>query len=107
MTNNPLNGPGSGGQSGKMKPGDTKTITARDRETGEVVKTMTLHRTTRRYVDDLCDAYNADRFSEDLEWYVDGAETLRLGTPHSTVMKRLGYSAANAENSRERWLRDQ
>lgn len=71
---------GSGGD-GPMKPGDTKTIVAKDPKTGEVVRTYTLVRTERPYVYDLCDAYNGSRTKADVEWYVTHTGELKLGEP--------------------------
>lgn len=63
---------------GQLAIGDTRTITATDPKSGEVVKQYTLVRTSRPYIYDLCDAYNA---SGKGGWYVDHAGGLKIGDP--------------------------
>lgn len=59
-----------------MKPGDTRTSIADDR-------VVVIHRTTREYVYDMCDAYNAAMSeaarARGLQWFVDGMGHMRLG----------------------------
>ena len=73
----------AGGGGGDLNPGEVRTILAKDRETKETVKTITLHRTNRPYVFDLRDAYNDARTREALargvEWYVNRAGDLKIG----------------------------
>lgn len=78
MADNPLElGRSSGRQrSGELAIGETRTITARDPKTGDVIREYTLIRTARPYVYDLCDAYNA---SGKGGWIVDQTGNLKLG----------------------------
>lgn len=96
---NPLD-TGDGGTTfqADLAPGETRTIHAKDRS-GNIVKTITVHRTEREYVFDLCDAYNAAR-SEDarqrgLEWYVAPNGELKLGD-------NAAWSKRNAERIESR-----
>src|SRR5687768_16810575 len=70
---NPLRSADNCTGGGDLKPGETRTILAKDKQ-GNIVKTMTLYRTDREYVYDLCDCYNAHRTEEakerGVEWYV-------------------------------------
>ena len=69
-------GPSGGNGGGPMQPGDTRAILVKDKATNEVVNTLTLRRTTRPYVHDLCDAYNDGR--QPGPWHVAENGELRL-----------------------------
>ena len=64
-----LNSFATDSDNGKLLPGETRTITARD-SSGETIWQVTLKRTTRPYVYDLCDAYN-NRKNGGGRWRVD------------------------------------
>ena len=67
---------------GDILPGETRTIFAKDKR-GNVIKTITVFRTTRPYVEDLAEAYNNARtpeaISRGVQWYVSPAGELRIG----------------------------
>lgn len=86
---------------GLMKPGDIRTIFVKDKD-GSITKTVTLRRTARDYVYDLCDAYNAARTRDDIEWFVANG-TLQLGSPYAWSKNRTAIMAENAETRRDRW----
>lgn len=72
MTSNPLKAANPhSSSSGKMQPGETKTIIVGD-------KTVTIIRAHRDYVHDLCDAYNSVRTHDDTQWIVDESGNLKL-----------------------------
>lgn len=100
---NPLDGGHSGSGGGDLKPGETRTIQAKDKS-GNVIKTITVFRTERDYVFDLCDAYNKARTkdAEDrgVEWYVAPNGELRIGT--SDDWSRRNKRAAESRNETER-----
>lgn len=100
----------SGGGDAPMKPGETKVIHVKDKATGAITKTITLHRTTRPYVEDLCDAYN-DAMSESarqrgLLWYVANGE-LKLGDHLDFNRWKTGQIEAQTERERQDWKRAQ
>jgi hypothetical protein len=74
---------GTEAKAGDLKPGETRTWHARDKDTKEIIKTFVLTRTERDYVYDLCDAYNdartQDAIERGVEWFVHNGE-LRIGT---------------------------
>jgi len=57
---------------GPMAVGDTRTFYAGERA-------ITITRTTRDYVYDLADAYNASMPQGEVEWYVDSTGNMRIG----------------------------
>ncbi len=97
--------PTSDRKGGQMRVGETRTILDKNRD-GNVRRTLTLVRTTRRYVDDLCDAYNAARTSDDFEWYVDASENLRLRDIPQVSVNRARRTEADREADRKRWVRE-
>lgn len=101
----------SGGGDGPMRPGDTRTIHAKDKATGEIIKTITVHRTNRPYVEDLCDAYNAamDEGAKrrGLAWYVTNAGELKLGDHEAFTRWNTKRMKAEAERQRQEWIRNQ
>jgi len=96
---------------GKMRIGEQRTLTARDKETREIIKTYTLTRTDREYIYDLCDAYNDGRTEDQkhsgIEWFITSTKALALGfcqpwaDYHTNQMKRA------AEGERQRWIAGQ
>lgn len=97
-------GGGSGGD-GPMEPGDVRIVEVKDRN-GQVTKTITIHRTDRAYVYDLCDAYNAARTRQDIEWYVSAAGELKLGEPGDWTRNHTDHLARKAERDRQEWIRN-
>lgn len=95
---NPLASGGSNGGGGDLRPGETRTILAKDKQ-GNILKTMTLYRTERDYVHDLCDGYNRARSQEvidrGLEWFVAPNGELKLGD-------NAGWSRANLKRIESR-----
>lgn len=94
--------PASSGGNGPMNPGDIRTVVAKDPKTGEIIKTIHIRRTAGDYVYDLCDAYNAARTRDDIEWFVANG-TLHLGAPNAWTARRTKIMEANAETRRDRW----
>jgi hypothetical protein len=81
---NPLKGdttPGSSNFGRDLAPGEVRVINVRSG--AEIIKTITVIRTERDYVHDLCDAYNAARpqsaRERGVEWYVNAAGELKIG----------------------------
>ena len=68
---------------GPMQPGDQRVIHARDKH-GEIIKTIIIKRTTRPYVEDLCDAYNEANTNPAVEWFVAENGELKLGERFDT-----------------------
>ena len=83
----------------KLKVGEKLQFMAGNRK-------LTIERTSREYIYDLCDAYNEARTKSDLAWYVagegDGAY-LCLGVPEFVITARARALDRAAENDRERW----
>ena len=104
MTRNRLTGGSSGSQgddSGTMRPGESRTIHVnRD----GLNRTWTVHRTTRDYVYDLCDAYNAENKHDDAKWFVTEAGELRIGFPQAFTDDLTRKLAAQRERERQIWL---
>lgn len=100
----------SGGGAGPMKPGDTRTIHANDKD-GTVIKTITIHRTERLYAEDLCDAYNVamsdDARRRGLAWYVTSAGEVKLGDSEDFTRWKTERSAQRRERERQDWKRAQ
>jgi hypothetical protein len=86
-----------------IKPGETRTILAKDKS-GNILKTMTLHRTERDYVFDLCDCYNKGRTDEakdrGLEWFVAPNGELKLGD--NAAWSRANLKRIESRNETER-----
>lgn len=106
---NPLklaDGGGSGG-SGPMNPGDIRQVHVKDKD-GSIIKTITIHRTTREYCHDLCDAYN-DACSQEVidrggEWYVTPNKTVALGIAAGFTVHHTKQLARHAETERLTWI---
>lgn len=103
MTSNPLTmaRPAFAGYAASMNPGESRTYTARDPKTGDVVKEITIHRTTRDYVYDLCDAYNAARLYADTEYFVLNGE-VKLGLPSNGQRPQGEYRPTDEDMARIR-----
>lgn len=82
----------SGGGGDNLRPGETRTILAKDKQ-GNVLKTIVVHRTERDYVHDLCDAYNSARDSDaverGVEWFVAPNGELKIGISDDWTRKNL------------------
>ncbi len=72
-----LNDGSPDGGSSFMRPGDVRTMNAKDKD-GSILRTYTLTRTTRPYVEDLCDAYNKDLGDSPIRWVVTPGGELKL-----------------------------
>jgi hypothetical protein len=107
---NPLAGSAGGGGSDSLKPGEKRTILAKDKQ-GNIVKTMTLHRTEREYVYDLCDCYNAHRTAEakerGVEWYVAPNGELKIGDSAAWSRHTAKQTESRNETERARFNRMQ
>ena len=83
----------------QARPGDTWAFTAGD-------KTLTITRTTREYVHDLCDAYNAarsdDAMARGVEWYVTPAGELRIGSSADASRRITRQIESRLETERAR-----
>lgn len=95
---NPLKVGTDGGGPGDIPPGETRVIHAKDKS-GNILKTITVRRTERDYVHDLCDGYNRARSQEvidrGLEWFVAPNGELKLGD-------NAGWSRANLKRIESR-----
>lgn len=104
---NPLDGPPPS-QGRDLRPGETRVVHAKDKS-GNVIKTITVHRTEREYVYDLCDAYNdarpADAEDRGVEWYVAPNGELRIGTSAEWTRDNLKREAGRLETERARHIR--
>lgn len=91
--------------SSPMKPGDVRTIV--DPKSGKVI---TLHRTERPYVEDLCDAYNEAMSVEakrrGLGWHVDDGGQLKLADKASFSARQTKSLARKEEYDRQQWKRN-
>ena len=106
MADNPFRDAGGGsGGNGPMKPGDVRHLHARDKKTGEITKTYTLHRTDREYVHDLCDAYNAGLDRADVEWAVTDNGELKLHNKPDTLAAEYALNARRQGRDRDEWMR--
>ena len=112
MARNPLDteGPSPVGST-NLRLGDTLTYTAKDRDTGQILRNVVLHRTGRPYVYDLCDAYNdsrsPDALAKGLEWEVMPNGELHLCFPQSFTDKHSKDLEAKAEADRRQWIHRQ
>lgn len=112
MTTNPLvdrrESGGTGG--GDISPGETRTILAKDKQ-GNILKTMTLYRTDREYVYDLCDCYNAHRTEaakeRGVEWYVAPNGELKIGDSAAWSRRHAKQAESHNETERARFNRMQ
>ena len=100
---NPLLGKTTAGGGGTMKPSDERVVHAKDKD-GNIIRTLIVHRTHRKYVEDLCDAYNEACTNPAIEWYVGPSDDLRMGTPLAQTIKLARKFTRNAEDERQRWL---
>lgn len=90
-----------------MRPGEKKTWTVKDKDTGAVVRTVNLTRSNRPYVYDLCDAYNdsmaADAVARGCRWEVMPNGELKLGYPQSFTDENTTKLKAEAERERQQY----
>src|SRR5687768_16681917 len=86
---NPLTDRTAAANSRILMAGDERTITTKS---GDAI---TVIRSSRPYVFDLCDAYNAANRREEIEWRVDAAGALKLGY-------RADWSRQNARLQEQR-----
>lgn len=106
---NPLSvGVGTGG--GDLPPGGVRILTARDKS-GNVIKTYTLYRTNRPYVEDLADAYNAGidatAKANGAQWFVTETGELKLGYTDRSIHENRKRAESARETERARYLRFQ
>jgi hypothetical protein len=96
----------TGGGGGGLHVGETRTIV--DAKSG---RTWTVHRTTRDYVYDLCDAYNVQLSpavrSIGLQWYVTPSGELKLGDNAEWSRHNSRQIAQRMETERSRFIRRQ
>ena len=88
-----------------LKPDDIKHIQVKDKD-GSVLKTLTLKRTDREYVHDLCDAYNDASTLRDHEWFVTANGELKLGDKPGFSQALARETADRNERERRRWVRE-
>ena len=103
MARNPLDDGNAPTQSGRMRMGDVRTVIRPD-GTG-----ITIRRTKRDYVHDLCDAYNA-RLSEsrkDIEWSVNQSGGLYLRDKDEWSSQHTNDLDLAYRQDREWWKRGQ
>ena len=82
-----------------MRPGDTRTMNARDKD-GSITRTYTLTRTTRPYVEDLRDAYNKDLGDSPIRWVVTPGGELKLTHDLDWSRKHLAETKRAMESDR-------
>ena len=103
---NPLLSAGRTQDSGSLQPGETRTI--HDLKSG---RTWTVHRTTRDYVYDLCDAYNVELSpalrNNGLQWFVTPSGELKLGDNAEWSRHNRREIAQRMESERSRFIRRQ
>ena len=80
MTNNPIRSGTASVSMGRSepRPGETITISIKTMDGKDTGRSLVFTRTDRPYVEDLCDAYNANRTRKDMEWYVTASGELKL-----------------------------
>jgi hypothetical protein len=109
MTINPLVTGREGGGSGDLPPGDTRIIDVKDKS-GNVIKTITVYRTEREYIYDLCDAYNASRSAhakgQGIECYAAGG-SLHIGHSFESMRANARRIESRNETERARFIRHQ
>lgn len=108
MTSNPLMRSAESVSSGStIRPGDVRTINARDKE-GQIIRTLTLYRTDRPYAEDLADAYNDALPDEQrrmgLQWMVMPNGELKLGEVNGYSERRTKELERDREEERRRWI---
>lgn len=106
---NPLGGSGGTGDDGSLRPGESRSYTAKDKKTGEEARQFTVHRTDRPYVFDLCDAYNASLKPEarerGLQWRVLPNGELKLEFSDEAARKITKQIEIDLETERSKWIR--
>lgn len=104
-TKNPLAiGNVTSGTRTDVLPGQMVTIRRVDKEGREIGPPIVFQRTTRPYVDDLCDAYNAHRTRDDVEWYVTEGGELKIGVPSGFTANLTKQIKRNMEQERREWI---
>ena len=104
MANPFKSGDGSNyGSGGAMQPGETKTLFAREKDGVTIIKTYTLTRTTRPYVEDLRDAYNADLDGSPIKWVVTPGGELKLTQGLEWSRANLSETKRTMEAERRRF----
>jgi hypothetical protein len=104
-----MNNPLGRGEQPRMKTnlraGDRMTITGTSKD-GKHSKTIHITRTDRPYVDDFCDAANADCAHPEAQWVVGVNGNMHLEFIQSP--KALSDQLkASAERDRQKWLHRQ
>lgn len=106
---NPLGTGTTYGGGGDIPPGETRIVHAKDKF-GNIVKTITIYRTERDYVYDLCDAYNAARSESarraGAEWFVANGALL-LGHSAGSMRENTRQIESRTETERARHTRKQ
>lgn len=90
---------------GPMSPGDVRIVHVKDGQ-GQIVNTLTIHRTNRPYAYDLVDAYNAARLRHDVEWFVNASGDPQLGDAVGFNEQNTKRLERKAERERQEWLRN-
>ena len=102
---NPLKSGSFSGGGAELKPGETRAFEAKD-TSGNVLKVITVRRTERDYVFDLCDAYNDARTQEakdrGVEWFVAPNGELRIGDGNAWSRANLKRIESRNETERAR-----
>jgi hypothetical protein len=90
-----------------MEIGEKRIINVRDKS-DVIIRQVTLTRTARPYVYDLCDAYNdglsAEREARGIRWQVTQAGELKLGFPEEFTNHNTHAMKDRAERKRQDWL---
>lgn len=89
-----------------LNPGDTRIVNVKDRS-GAIIRTVTIHRTTRRYELDLLDAYNASLSRTDIEWALDDSGNLYLRDKANWTAAHTRSMDDRADRDRQEWQRRQ
>lgn len=103
-TKNPLaTGNVTSGTRANVAPGQMVTI-RRVKDGVEIGQPIVFQRTTRPYVIDLCDAYNAHKTRDDVEWYVTDTGELKIGVPSGFTARLTKEIKENQERERREWI---
>ena len=86
-----------------LNVGETRQINVKDKD-GDLIETITLHRTARPYVWDLADAYNSMKNGQDDRvWIVGDDKNLKLQSVQAPKVLTEAMEA-DQEVGRQKWL---